>query len=50
VLSGAASVETLYSNLSALEVGYNEELDRRLETLCEERERYWSERERLRWS
>ena len=50
VLSGAASVETLRSNLSALEVGYDEELDRRLEPLSEERERYWSERGRLRWS
>jgi len=50
VLSGAASVETLRSNLSALEVSYDEELDRRLEPLSEERERYWSERGRLRWS
>ena len=50
VLSGAASVETLYSNLSALEVGYDEELDRRLEPLSEERDRYWSERGRLRWN
>ena len=50
VLSGAASVETLYSNLSALEVGYDEELDRRLEPLSEERDRYWTERGRLRWS
>jgi hypothetical protein len=30
-------------------VGYDEELDRRLEPLSEERERYWSERGRLRW-
>ena len=50
VLSGAASVETLYSNLSALEVGYDEELDRRLEPLSEERDRYCTERGRLRWS
>lgn len=50
VLSGAASVETLHSNLSALEVSYDEELDRRLRPLCEERDRYWSERGRLRWN
>ena len=50
VLSGAASVEALYSNLSALEMGYDEELNRRLEPLSEERERYWTERGRLRWS
>jgi aryl-alcohol dehydrogenase-like predicted oxidoreductase len=50
VLSGAASVETLHSNLSALEVSYDEELDRRLRPLCEERDRYWSERASLPWT
>ena len=50
VLSGAASVETLHSNLSALEVSYDEELDRRLRPLCEERELYWSERASLPWT
>lgn len=50
VLSGAATVETLHSNLSALEVSYDEELDRRLRPLCEERDRYWSERGSFQWN
>jgi aryl-alcohol dehydrogenase-like predicted oxidoreductase len=50
VLSGAVTVEMLDSNLSALEVTYDEELDRRLRPLCEERDRYWSERGKLRWN
>jgi aryl-alcohol dehydrogenase-like predicted oxidoreductase len=50
VLSGAATVEALRSNLSALEATYDEELDRRLLPLREERERYWSERSELAWT
>ena len=50
VLSGAATVGALRSNLSALEVAYNEELDQRLLPLGEEREHYWSERANLLWA
>jgi aryl-alcohol dehydrogenase-like predicted oxidoreductase len=48
VLSGAATVETLRSNLTALELG--EELDPELEALAEEPSRYWEERSALAWN
>ena len=51
VLSGAATVEELRSNLSALEATpYDQEIDRRLLPLPEEREHYWSERASLPWT
>jgi aryl-alcohol dehydrogenase-like predicted oxidoreductase len=51
VLSGAATVEALHSNLSALRApSYDQETDRRLLPLCEEREHYWSERANLPWA
>jgi aryl-alcohol dehydrogenase-like predicted oxidoreductase len=50
VLSGAVTPEMLHSNLSALDMTYDEELDRRLSTLREEPESYWSERARLPWN
>jgi len=50
VLSGAATVETLQSNLSALGAEYDEELDRRLLPLREDPERYWAERSELAWT
>jgi aryl-alcohol dehydrogenase-like predicted oxidoreductase len=51
VLSGAATVETLRSNLLALEgPPYDQETDRRLLSVCEEREHYWSERANLPWT
>jgi aryl-alcohol dehydrogenase-like predicted oxidoreductase len=51
VLSGAATVEALRSNLSALEApSYDRETDRRLLSVCEEREHYWSERANLPWA
>ena len=50
VLSGAVTVETLRSNLSALGATYDEELDRRLLPLREQREHYWSERANLPWT
>jgi aryl-alcohol dehydrogenase-like predicted oxidoreductase len=51
VLSGAATVEALRSNLSALEAApYGQETDRRLLPLREEREHYWSERANLPWA
>jgi aryl-alcohol dehydrogenase-like predicted oxidoreductase len=48
VLSGAATVETLRSNLTALELG--ERLDPELEALAEEPERYWEQRAALTWN
>ena len=51
VLSGAATVEALHSNLSALRApSYDQETDRRLLPLREEREDYWSERANLPWT
>ena len=49
-LSGATTVEQLESNLAALEVGYDNELDRRLTPLVEEPDRYWSTRGVLPWN
>jgi aryl-alcohol dehydrogenase-like predicted oxidoreductase len=49
-LSGATTVEQLESNLAALDVGYDDELDRRLEPLTEEPDRYWSTRGALPWN
>jgi aryl-alcohol dehydrogenase-like predicted oxidoreductase len=46
VLSGAATVQTLRSNLAALSV----EPDQELESLGEDREGYWEERAALRWN
>jgi aryl-alcohol dehydrogenase-like predicted oxidoreductase len=50
VLSGAATVETLRSNLSALELELGECLDPELEALAEEPARYWEERATLPWN
>jgi aryl-alcohol dehydrogenase-like predicted oxidoreductase len=50
VLSGATTVDQLQSNLAALEVGYDEELDRRLAPLVEEPAEYWSTRAALPWN
>jgi aryl-alcohol dehydrogenase-like predicted oxidoreductase len=51
VLSGAATVEALRSNLSALGAApYHQETDKRLLPLREEREHYWSERANLPWA
>ena len=51
VLSGAATVETLRSNLSALEgPSYDEGTDRRLLALTEDPERYWAQRSNLAWT
>jgi aryl-alcohol dehydrogenase-like predicted oxidoreductase len=49
VLSGAATVETLQSNLTALELKLGE-LDPDLESLAEAPARYWDERAALRWN
>jgi aryl-alcohol dehydrogenase-like predicted oxidoreductase len=49
-LSGATTVEQLRSNLTALDVDYEEELDRSLAPLVEEPARYWSTRAALPWN
>jgi aryl-alcohol dehydrogenase-like predicted oxidoreductase len=49
-LSGATTVEQLRSNLAALEVDYDDELDRRLASLVEEPGHYWSTRASLPWN
>jgi aryl-alcohol dehydrogenase-like predicted oxidoreductase len=49
VLSGAATVETLQSNLTALKLELGE-LDPGLESLAEAPARYWDERAALRWN
>jgi aryl-alcohol dehydrogenase-like predicted oxidoreductase len=52
VLSGAASVDTLRSNLRATEVAaaWSDELERRLAPLREETGAYWSRRAELAWN
>jgi aryl-alcohol dehydrogenase-like predicted oxidoreductase len=50
VLSGAATVETLRSNLRATRLGWSDELDRRLAELEEDSEAYWSRRAGLTWN
>jgi aryl-alcohol dehydrogenase-like predicted oxidoreductase len=50
VLSGAATVESLRSNLTGLELDLGEELDPELEALAEEPARYWDERSALAWN
>lgn len=49
-LSGATTVEQLRSNLAALDVDYDEELDGRLAQLTEDPDRYWSTRGALPWN
>ena len=49
VLSGAATVGALRSNLTALDVTYNQGMDQLLLPLREDREQYWSERANLPW-
>ncbi len=50
VLSGAATLEALESNRTALELELDEELDPELEALAEEPARYWEERAALPWN
>ncbi|HXV03878.1 MAG TPA: aldo/keto reductase [Gaiellaceae bacterium] len=49
-LSGATTVEQLQSNLAALEVDWDDELDRRLAPLAEEPAQYWTTRAALPWN
>ena len=50
VLSGAATVEPLRSNLVALAVSWDEEAGRRLGALCEEPGEYWAFRGEMAWN
>jgi aryl-alcohol dehydrogenase-like predicted oxidoreductase len=50
VLSGAATADTLRSNLRALEVTWSDDLERRLEPLTEGSESYWERRAALPWN
>jgi aryl-alcohol dehydrogenase-like predicted oxidoreductase len=50
VLSGAATVDTLRSNLRALDVVWSEGLERRLSSLEEDSDAYWSRRGELAWN
>jgi aryl-alcohol dehydrogenase-like predicted oxidoreductase len=50
VLIGAASRETLASNVAALDVDWTPELESRLTGLAEPSEQYWQSRSRLRWN
>ena len=49
-LSGATTVDQLRSNLAALDLDYDDELDRRLAPLVEEPRRYWATRAELPWN
>jgi aryl-alcohol dehydrogenase-like predicted oxidoreductase len=50
VLSGAATVAQLESNLSALDVAWDDELEQRLSGLVREPPAYWTERAQLPWT
>ena len=50
VLSGAATVPQLESNLAAQAVDYDTELDEELAALTEDREAYWETRAALSWN
>jgi aryl-alcohol dehydrogenase-like predicted oxidoreductase len=50
VLSGATTREQLRSNLASLDLGYDDELDRRLVSLVEEPTQFWTTRAALPWN
>jgi aryl-alcohol dehydrogenase-like predicted oxidoreductase len=50
VLSGAASVAQLQSNLKALGAGWDAEAAAALSALAEPPEVYWEQRKRLEWN
>ena len=50
VLSGAATVAQLESNLKAREITWNDELEQQLATLSEDPEHYWARRAELPWN
>ena len=49
-ISGAATVDTLRSNLAALDVAWDAELEERLAGLAEPAEAYWERRAELAWN
>ena len=49
-LSGVATVDTLRSNLAALDVAWDAELDERVAGLAEPAEAYWERRAELAWN
>ena len=50
VLSGAATIEILLSNLAGAEVEWSDELEQRLAGLEEDSEEYWERRSALAWN
>jgi aryl-alcohol dehydrogenase-like predicted oxidoreductase len=50
VLSGAASTDTLRSNLAAVDVAWTDELEVRLADLSEDSFDYWSARGEMSWT
>lgn len=50
VLSGAAAVDHLHSNVQALEVSWKPEWNSKLQLLCETPEQYWQYRNQLVWN
>ena len=50
VLSGAATVDTLRSNLAALDVAWDAQADEALAPLAEPAEEYWERRSELAWN
>ena len=50
VLSGASTVPQLHSNLTALEVNWDDTLERELGSLAEPADRYWETRSDLPWT
>jgi aryl-alcohol dehydrogenase-like predicted oxidoreductase len=50
VLSGAATADTLLSNLRAREIAWSQDLDRRLAPLEEDSVAYWARRAELAWN
>jgi aryl-alcohol dehydrogenase-like predicted oxidoreductase len=50
VLSGAATVEQLQSNLGARDVAWDDDLEDALAGLAEPADEYWAARSRLAWN
>jgi aryl-alcohol dehydrogenase-like predicted oxidoreductase len=50
VLSGAATVDTLQSNLASRELEYDDDLEQRLAALVEDPDEYWRKRAALPWN
>jgi aryl-alcohol dehydrogenase-like predicted oxidoreductase len=50
VLSGASTVEQLHSNLAALDIAWDESLERELASMTESADQYWDTRSGLPWT